>query len=179
MIFQYIAFVLITIVFIIELIYLYDIVFVFKTPYISLENSTIEEILSNIKIKPGDKFYELGCGDGRVLHIASQNHKNSFFIGIEKAIRPYLLARIKNKEAKHVTIKRADIRKVDLSEADIVFMYLMPDLINKIEPTLKNIIANGGKVVAVEFCLPHTKPRKAFKLKNKSMHAKKWFIYHN
>ncbi len=159
------------------LVFAYDHIFVAKTPFISLEKSTINEIIKGLKLKPNEKFYELGCGDGRVLIIANQIQPKASFVGIEKALFPYILAKIKTHSIQNIQIKLGDIQKLDFTDAKVVFVYLMPNLIEAIKPALMQVIKNGGRVVAVEFGLDSIKPTKTYTLTNQSRHASKWYLY--
>lgn len=155
----------------------YDQIWVAKVPFVRLSPSTIQEIFTNLNLKPGSVVYDLGCGDGRVLVEAATVQPNSTYIGIEKALVPYMLAKYKTRHHSQITIRRADITKTSFQNATLVFVYLMPDLIAKIQSQLKNVTTQHQHVVAVEFAVESLAPLKKHLLKNPSQHASHWYYY--
>lgn len=168
-----ILFVVILILFVTTLIVAWDKIIAGKVPFISLPQKTLEEIISYIPILSSDVFYDLGCGDGRVLLLAAKKQPNAQFVGIEKAIFPYFLAKLKCRRHKNIKILWGDITKVNIAGASIVFIYLLPELTSKIISKLKN-----KNVVVVEYPLD-IKPSKTIKLKNKTALVSELFFYRN
>lgn len=155
----------------------YDQICVARVPFVRLLPSTIQEIFTDLHLKPGNIVYDLGCGDGRVLIEAAKTQPNSTYIGIEKAFVPYLLAKFRTRHCSQITIHRDDITKANFQNATLVFMYLMPELINKIEPQLKYVHDQHQHIIAVEFPLLAHRPSKQFLLKHPSQHATSWYYY--
>lgn len=80
--------------------------------------------------------YDLGCGDGRIV-IAAAKQYGCRGVGFE--IGPKLVAESRENVKKNgvenlVRIEEADIFTLDLSEADIITMYLLPKLNNRLIP---------------------------------------------
>jgi len=177
MIIQIILLIISVILLITTLILAYDHIVVASVPFIRLNTDTIQEILSQVQIKPQNIVYDLGCGDGRALICAVKIQPKASYIGIEKAMIPYCLARFNTRKYTQVTIHRADILKYDYSDASVVFIYLLPDLIKKLQPQLRKIIKNSKTIIAVEFALPYAKPKKSHTLKHPSKFGHTWFLY--
>ncbi|MBA3678985.1 hypothetical protein H0W80_02200 [Candidatus Saccharibacteria bacterium] len=159
------------------LIIAYDHIVVARVPFIRLKISTIQEILSQVQIKPKDIVYDLGCGDGRVLIQAVKIQPKATYIGIEKAILPYFLACFYTRKHTQITIHRVDILKYDYSDAEMVFIYLLPDLIKKLQPQLRKLIKNSKTVIAVEFAPAEVRPKEIHTLKQPSKFGHTWFLY--
>lgn len=157
----------------------YDKIIVGKVPYKLLRDTTIQEILSYIQLKPKQNIIDLGCGDGRVLIEAVRLQPKLKCIGIEKAIFPYLLARYKTRNYKNIKIYRKDVRQYDITKSDIVFAYLLPSLLNDLSSKLRRAVSNGNQLVTVQYQPDDFDPSLECKLKNKSEFADRWYLYHN
>lgn len=97
------------------------------------EPTPIELIPLIFELVPLDKddiFVDIGCGDGRILKEASKS--GCFSIGIE--INPELATRAS--QIPNVKIINKDALEYDYSIATVVYMYLYPDLMEKIIPKL-------------------------------------------
>ena len=83
-----------------------------------------------VPLDKDDIFVDIGCGDGRILKEASKS--GCFSIGIE--INPELATRAS--QIPNVKIINKDALEYDYSIATVVYMYLYPDLMEKIIPKL-------------------------------------------
>jgi len=117
-------------------------------PWVPTRKKDIERFLNFIQMKPGEKFYELGCGDAR-LAIAAAKKYGVNSVGVELSIPQVAAAIIRNRLSKtQVKIKWANLFKVDLSDADIVYLFLMPETYAKIKPKLERELKPGARVVS-------------------------------
>lgn len=87
-------------------------------------------IFELVPLNKDDIFVDIGCGDGRILKEASKS--GCFSIGIE--INPELATRAS--QIPNVKIINKDALEYDYSIATVVYMYLYPDLMEKIIPKL-------------------------------------------
>ncbi|MFA6132320.1 MAG: class I SAM-dependent methyltransferase [Patescibacteria group bacterium] len=117
-------------------------------PWVPTKKKDIERFLNFVEMKPGEKFYDLGCGDAR-LSVAAAKRFGVKAIGVELSIPQIIVAIVRNWLAKtDVKIKWANLYKVDLSDADIVYLFLMPEPYAKIKPKLERELKPGARVVA-------------------------------
>jgi predicted RNA methylase len=172
MILSLLLFIVVMLMLIAFLVLAWDKIIVGKVPFISIPQPTLDEIIAHTPIAPHDTFYDLGCGDGRVLVAAAHKQPKAQYIGVEKAVWPYLLARYHSRNLPNVRVLRGDITKVDFSSATIIFIYLLPELIKKIQFNLA-----GKKIIAVEYKLTKTRPSRVIALKNKTALIKELFLY--
>ena len=119
-----------------------DVVYV-GTPY-----DVVSEMLRMAQVNEDDLVVDLGCGDARMLVLAAQKY-GSHGIGYE--IDPEMvLASRRNAENNHVAdlvrIIQADIFTVDISEADVLPIYLLPEMNLKLVPQLEKL-KPGSRVV--------------------------------
>lgn len=101
-------------------------------------NIVVTGILKLAKPQPHEILYDLGCGDGRVVVAAAKKY-GCKAIGIEIDPKIADIARVNVKKAgvEHlVTIVTADARSISLDNADIIVMYLFPDLMKELQPEI-------------------------------------------
>ena len=141
-----------------------DVVFV-PTP-----QEVVDKMLEVAKVTKDDVVYDLGCGDGRIVCTAARKYKCKAF-GFD--IDP---ERIKDSEAtkskedkdvqKLITIQKKDVFTLDLSEATVVTLYLLPDLNVKLIPQLKKL-KKGARIVSHAFDMKGVTPEKGYPIQVK------------
>ena len=57
-------------------------------------------------------------------------------------------------------VRYADFWKADLENADLVYCYLFPDLLSRLEKKLEQELRNGCSVISCNYPLPNWKPYK-------------------
>jgi len=100
--------------------------------------------------------YDIGCGDGRIVIYAAKTF-GAQGVGID--IDPERIRESKaNAKAAHienlVKFKRADATKVDISEATIVTMYLLPESNEMLRPKLEKELKPGVFVITHNYMIP-------------------------
>jgi protein-L-isoaspartate O-methyltransferase len=131
-------------------------------PYYPTPPLVVERMLRLANLQPGEKMYDLGSGDGRIVIMAARKFKADA-TGIEYDDDLYAessAAIRKLKLEKTARIVHGDILKQDLSRADVVTVYLLPASNKKIQPMLEKQLRKGTRVVAHDFDFPDWKPDK-------------------
>lgn len=120
-------------------------------PYVPTKMERIKKVLKLAGLKKGEVFWELGSGDGRVVIEAAKLGANSY--GVEQSWIRVLYSRWKAKKIglKNTYFIHRDIFKQDLPSTDIVFIFLLPKGIRKLEPLLKKNLKKGSKVITQTF----------------------------
>lgn len=108
------------------------------------------------EIKATDTVYDLGCGDGRVVITAVRDFEAKKGVGIE--IREELAGKareavLENGLVGRVEIIHGDMLDVDLSDAEVVFLFLSPNANLRVRPKLERELKDGAKVVSRGFKL--------------------------
>jgi SAM-dependent methyltransferase len=114
----------------------------------------IDEILALARVTSRDLLYDLGCGDGCVVVTAARKcccRAIGFDIDPQRVAESQENVR-KNGLANLVQIKERDIFDVDLSEADVVTLYLLPNLNVRLIPQIMKM-KSGARVVSQDFDL--------------------------
>jgi SAM-dependent methyltransferase len=133
-------------------------------PFIATSKRLTRKIVSLAGIQPGERVYDLGCGDGRFLIEAAKSYGASA-IGIE--ISPVVcgLAKITawiNRA--NVSFHCVNFKKYDFSDADVVFCYLVP---NELENLGKYFyrLKKGCRILSRRFEIPGQTPAKQIKIR--------------
>jgi SAM-dependent methyltransferase len=122
-------------------------------PYYPTPESVVERMLKFSGLKPGEKLYDLGSGDGRIVIMAAGKF-GADATGVE--IDPELVKdstdRIRSQGLeKKARIVRGDILRQDYSSADVLAVYLLPRSNERLRPILEKQLRNGARVVAHDF----------------------------
>jgi protein-L-isoaspartate O-methyltransferase len=128
---------------------------------VSLNDNVIRKIFNFAKLKKGDIFCHLGCGEGNAVAIAAKEFgvKKSIGIEIDKAIAD--IARRNIAGLKNAIIINTDIRKADISEATVLlFWFSDSTLVDTLTKRFKKELRNGARVITIWAPLTMTLPYK-------------------
>jgi hypothetical protein len=130
-----------------------DVVFV-PTP-----EAVVNRMLEMAEIEDGDVLYDLGCGDGRIVVTAAKRYGiKAFGFDIDPNRVRESLENVKAHGVEHlVTIKQADVFTLDLREANVVTLYLLPSLNVRLMPQLAQL-KPGSRILSHEFDMSGAKP---------------------
>ena len=99
-------------------------------PYVPTPQEVVDRMLELAQVKKGDVVYDLGSGDGRIVVTAAKKY-GVRAIGFEIDPQRIKESHENIKKAgveKLVEIRQQDIRTVDLSGANVLTMYLLPEV---------------------------------------------------
>jgi len=131
----------------------------YGAPFVPLEPDVISRVLDLVDIKKGDVFYDLGSGDGRLVIAAALKGARAYGIEIDPIRAFYsrlwiFLFRLNNQ----ATIIQKNIFDVNLSDADVITLYLPQETNDKLKPKLEKEAKLGVRIVSVAFNLPGWHP---------------------
>lgn len=126
-------------------------------PFVPTQMKQVRRMVKAAKIKPGMVVYDLGCGDGRLVHLASREY-GAKAIGYELSPFVWLLAVIVSpfwrSKAK---IKYGDFWGRDISDADVIFCYLLPQAMKNFQKKIIPQLKKGSLIVSHAFEIPNLK----------------------
>ncbi|TET63316.1 methyltransferase domain-containing protein [Candidatus Bathyarchaeota archaeon] len=132
----------------------------FLAPYVPSPPSVIQQMLVLAGLKPGEVFFDLGAGDGRAVIMAAKDF-GARAVGVElredlmkKALNLVYEQNLQNR----VTMVNSDMFKVDLTSADVVFLYLTTSANEKVKPKLEAELKKGTRVVSHDYEIVGWKP---------------------
>jgi precorrin-6B methylase 2 len=132
-----------------------DVIFV-PTP-----QEVVDKMLDMADVRPGEVVYDLGCGDGRIPVTAAKKYGvRSWGFDINPVRVKESLENVdKNNVKSLVTIKRADVFELDLAKADVITLYLLPQLNVKLIPQLDKL-KPGCRIVSHDFDMEGVRPKR-------------------
>lgn len=130
-------------------------------PWVPTARSTVEDMLELAGIKPGELVYDLGCGDGRILIAAAKKYQ-ARAVGIELDPLRWLWCQILITLLglrEKVEVHLGNLFQYDLSQADVVTCYLLPDTNKKLQAKLLQELKTDTRVVSNTFLFPGMKEK--------------------
>ena len=149
-------------------------------PYVPTPQEVVDRMLDLAGVKKGDVVYDLGSGDGRIVVTAAkkfgvkaigfeidpqrikESHENIKKAGVEKLVE----------------IRQQDIRSVDLSEATVLTMYLLPEVNLMVRPNIWKQMKAGSRIVSHDFDMGDWKPLKTEHIKDGSNWDHTLYLWH-
>jgi hypothetical protein len=130
------------------------------TPYVPTPQAVVDKMLDMAQVKAGDTVIDLGSGDGRIMITAARRHGAQGF-GVE--IDPRLVRR-SNEEARRLGIAdrvkflRQDLFNTDFHEANVLTLYLLPDVNIALRPKILAELKPGTRVVSHDYDMREWRP---------------------
>lgn len=126
-----------------------------RPPFITTPSDVVAEMLRFANTGPGDLVADLGSGDGRIVITAAAQF-GARGLGIE--LDPALVdASRRNAEsakvADRVRFVHGDVLQADFAKASVVTIYLLPSLINRLQPRLLDELQPGARIVSHAFVM--------------------------
>jgi hypothetical protein len=142
-------------------------------------HDVVVKMLEVAEIGTDDTVFDLGSGVGRIVITAARKF-GCRAVGYERESNLVKLSRERASESgvtDRVTFHQADLFNADLSEADIVTLYLLPIQNERLIPLLNRLPA-GARVVSHHFEIPGVKPDKIIEFdSNESGERHRLFLY--
>lgn len=115
----------------------------------------VELMLTLAKVQQDDVVYDLGCGDGRIVVAAAKKYGcRAVGFDIDPECIQEARLKVQNEQLESlVSIKNQDIFELDLSEVDVVTLYLLERLNEKLLPQLEKM-KPGSRIVSHDFPIP-------------------------
>jgi ubiquinone/menaquinone biosynthesis C-methylase UbiE len=133
-------------------------------PFVQTPLEVARKMLDLSQIKTGERLYDLGCGDGRLIILAARE-TGARATGVE--LRDDLIERARteikrlNLEDK-VNVIQGNFFDVSVSDADVVTLYLTSSANERLRPKLEAELRQGARVVSHDFKVPGWKPSSVY-----------------
>ena len=131
-------------------------------PYVPSPPQVIRQMLILAQLKPREVFFDLGAGDGRAVIMAAKDF-GARAVGVElreDLVKKALSTVYENGLQDRVTIVNGDMFNVDLTSADVIFLYLTTSANEKVKPKLETELKPGVRVVSHDYEIVGWKPVK-------------------
>ncbi|NUZ07329.1 class I SAM-dependent methyltransferase [Piscinibacter koreensis] len=140
--------------------------------WVPTPDAVVERMLELAQVKSGDRVVDLGSGDGKIAIAAAKRGARAR--GIE--FNPDMVALSKrNAQAQGVQVdfRQGDIFASDFSDADVITLYLLPHLNEKLRPILLDM-KPGTRVTSHQFQMGDWKPDRTDDLEGRQAHL--WIV---
>ena len=127
--------------------------------WIPTPDALVQRMLQMTEVKPTDRVFDLGSGDGKIA-IAAARDFGARATGLEYNPDMVAFSQRRAKEAgvaDKVEFRQADIFQSDFSSANVITLYLLPDLNLKLRPILLTM-SPGTRVVSHAFTMGDWQP---------------------
>lgn len=122
-------------------------------PYYPTPETIVEKMLQLGELKAGEKMFDLGSGDGRIVIMAARKFKaDATGVELDDSLYKQSQERIESLGlAPMARIIHGDLMKQDYSSADLITVYLLPVTNDRVSPILEKQLRKGARVVAHDF----------------------------
>jgi SAM-dependent methyltransferase len=127
--------------------------------WVPTPQAVIDVMLDLAKVGPKDVVYDLGCGEGEILIAAAKRGARGVGVDLDpERIRNARTNAAKAGVADRITFIQQDLFKTDIKPATVVTLYLLPELNDRLQPTLKKDLRPGTPVVSHDFSMSDWQP---------------------
>jgi precorrin-6B methylase 2 len=133
--------------------------FILRVPYVPTSRDVIAVMLRLARLREGQSVYDLGAGDGRVLCAATHACPGIRATGVELVLTIWLLGWIRTRlTGRTVRFRLGDALKQDVRDADVIFVYMMPQFLQKLGERFDVQLRKGTAVISHSFRFPGREP---------------------
>src|SRR3989338_10062320 len=118
------------------------------SPWWKTNKKTARAMCKLAKVGKGDAVYDLGCGTGTAIITAAKEF-GAKCVGIEIDPLRFFISSIllhSNRLSDKIVIKRKNFFDVGISNASVIFVYLVPRALNRLLPKFKNELKKGTRI---------------------------------
>ncbi len=127
-------------------------------PFVPTTKRVMKTMFKLANIKKGEKVYDLGCGDGRIVFQAAKLKAKA--VGYEFSIPTFLIAKFLSLFHKNATIQMRDFWSQDYKDADVIFCYLLTESMQTFKLVVWPQLKPGTRVISHAFKMKGIAPKK-------------------
>jgi cyclopropane fatty-acyl-phospholipid synthase-like methyltransferase len=143
-----------------------------EVPFVPTPVEVVDRMLEMARVTPADVIYDLGSGDGAIIIRAAQKFgARGVGIEIDADLVRKAQANAFREKVEHLTEFRVqDALSVDVSEATVVTLYMLPEFNAKLRPILDRQLKPGARVVSHDFPVEGWVPDRTERVKGDFLH---------
>jgi SAM-dependent methyltransferase len=132
----------------------------YDVPFVPTDYAVVDSMLSAADVQTGERLYDLGCGDGRIVIRAAKSF-GADAVGID--INPERIAESKANAEKEGVAGRVEFREqnlfeADFRDADVITMYLLSWVNLRLRPMFFRDLVPGTRLVSHAFTMGEWEP---------------------
>jgi SAM-dependent methyltransferase len=128
--------------------------------WLPTKSKDLNRILNLAQLKPEELFYDLGCGDGKVVMYLGKRTQAKV-IGLELAWPLYLACKTKQllAQQKNINFKLQNLFTTNLAKADVIYIFGIPEkLKDRLRPKFEQELQPGSRVISYAFKIAGWQP---------------------
>jgi precorrin-6B methylase 2 len=145
-------------------------------PYVPTPQIVVDKMLEVAAVTKNDVVYDLGSGDGRIVISAAKKY-GVRGVGVDidpERIKEANANAVQAGVADRVKFIEQDLFKIDLKEASVVTLYLLPEVNLRLRPKLWRELKPGTRVVSHAFDMGDWKPEQTVQVEGRTIYY--WVI---
>lgn len=129
-------------------------------PYVPTPQAVVDRMLELARVRPGETVIDLGSGDGRIMiDAASKFGARGFGVEIDpRLVQRSTAAAQRAGVADRITFRQQDLFKTDFHDADVLTIYLLPDVNLALRPKILSELKPGARVVSHDYGMGGWRP---------------------
>jgi len=139
-------------------------------PWVPTKPKQRSYLIDELNPKDGETYYDLGCGDGTVLFALARKNPNVHAVGYDISLLPLLIGKTRKllggKKYRNVSLRFGNLFKANISEADVVFVFLLEKSYPKLLKKFKNEVRDDMTVVVEAWPFKNIAPAREIKSEN-------------
>ena len=146
-------------------------------PYYPTPETIVDKMLRLGGLKAGEKMFDLGSGDGRIVIAAVMDYGAARAVGVEIDPVRILEANANAQQAgvsDRVQFIQGDVLETDVSEATVVTLFMSTAINLKLKPKLMAQLKPGSRVVSHAFDMGDWKPTEVRRIRDRPVYL--WAI---
>lgn len=141
-------------------------------PYVPTPQAVVNAMLDIAKVRQGDYLIDLGSGDGRIVITAAKQYGAEGF-GVDIDPERIIESNQNAKEAgvsDRVEFIQADLFTTDFSKANVLTMYLLPQVNLRLRPVILDTLKPGTRIVSHAFDMGDWEPDQRREVEGKQVY---------
>jgi len=124
-------------------------------PFVPTPQVVVDAMLDFAEVGPRDFVVDLGSGDGRIVLTAAKRYSaRGFGVDIDKKLVDQSNAEARKLGlAERVSFRRQDVLAARIEDATVLTLYLLPGMMNMLQPKLARELKPGTRIVSHDFPL--------------------------
>lgn len=130
-----------------------------KVPSVPTPMPVVRAMIDLARLHGDERIADLGAGDGRLLIEAKKKYPAIKAVGCELNPPVWLLGKIRAWLSRvHIQLHLRSIVHEDLSQTDVVFLYLFPELLQTLTEKFTRELRPGATIISYMFRLKDREP---------------------
>ncbi len=111
------------------------------------------QMMKIARLQKGEVFYDLGSGDGALLIMAvGEFGARAVGVELQRKFVEYSRRRVRDFGLEdRVTVVEGDLFRADVSDADVLILYLLPEALEKLRPKLERELKHGTRIAVYKY----------------------------